>query len=78
MNTGEELFEMEEEEMRHALNSAIHEALKTYFEQNGPIVIPEEGVTLGELSTILNPIDKVLQDVLEQSPIVKHINSSVH
>jgi hypothetical protein len=78
MNTGEELFEMDEEEMVQALNSAMQEALKAYFEQNGPIVIPEEGVTLGELSTILNPLDKVLQDVLEQSPIVKHINSSVH
>jgi len=78
MITGEELFEMEEEEILHALNSAVQEALKAYFEQNGPIVIPEEGATLGELSTILNPLDKVLQDVLEQSPIIKHINSSVH
>ena len=78
MKSGEELFEMDEEEMVQALNSAMQKALKTYFEQNGPIVIPEEGATLGELSTILNPLDKVLQDVLEQSPIVKHINSSVH
>ena len=78
MDTGEKLFEMEEEEILHALNSAMQEALKAYFEQNGPIVIPKERVTLGELSTILDPLDKVLQDVLEQSLIVKHIISSVH
>jgi len=60
MNTGEELFEMEEEEMLHALNSAMQEALKTYFEQNGPIVIPEEG---GDTRRTLNHLEPSRQGV---------------